>query len=61
MHKVGSGIRATDPNERWFHDIATIKPPRKSGIKVSKPVWHMIVDEATGMKMSPDFIQEKIR
>ena len=55
VHKESSRKRATEPNEIWDHDIATIKTPKKSGIKVSKPVLHMTVDEATGMKMSGSY------
>ena len=47
-----SGKQATELNKRWYCDIATIKSPKKSGIKVNKPVWHITVDEATCMNMS---------
>ena len=52
VYKESNGKRATEPNERWYHGIVTIKSTRKGGIKVNKPVWHIMVDEATGMKMS---------
>ena len=41
-----------ESNERWYHNITTIKTPKSSGIKVNKLVWHTTVDEATGMKIS---------
>ena len=33
-------------------DISTIKAPKKSEIKVSKPNWLMWIDERSGTKMS---------
>ena len=29
-----------------------LSKPKKSGIKVGRPVWHMAVDEFSGLKMS---------
>ena len=52
VHKESSGKRATDPNERWYHDIATMNSPKSSCIKVNKPVWYITVDKTTGMRMS---------
>ena len=52
VNKENTGIKITKPKERWFHDIATIKAPKKSGIKVGRSVWHMTVDEFSGLKMS---------
>lgn len=41
------------PNELWHHDISTIKVPKKvKGVVISKPVWHLTVDKATGLKVS---------
>lgn len=36
-NKDASAQRATKTNERWLHDIATIVPLKKSGIKVGRP------------------------
>ncbi len=43
---------AVDANERWSHDILTVKAPRGEGIAVTRPVWHIVVDKATGVKIS---------
>ena len=39
-------------NERVYHDLATVKAPSDVAEKVSKPVWQLLVDEATGLKFS---------
>ena len=41
--------KATLPNERLYHDLTTVKAPSDVEKKVNKPVWQIIVDEATGM------------
>ena len=48
--------KANVNNGRVYLDIATIKAP--PNVKVSKPNWHMIVDERTGLKTS-DFYPKK--
>ena len=50
--KESSSEKATEPNGRLFHDLATIKPPKKSDIEVSRPVWQILTDEYTGIKFS---------
>ena len=50
--KESSRKWATEPNRQWYYDIGTIKSPKSSGTKANKPVWHITVKEATGMKMS---------
>jgi hypothetical protein len=40
-------------NGQCFHNIATIKVPKKmEGITISKPNWHILIDEALGFKQS---------
>jgi hypothetical protein len=40
-------------NGQCFHDIATIKVLEKmEGIMISKPNWHILIDEALGFKQS---------
>ena len=51
-NKDASARKATKPNERWLHDIATIVPPKKSGITVARPQWHLLVDQYSGAKVS---------
>ena len=50
--KESEGEKATEPNGRVFQDLATVKAPEKSGIRVGRPNWQMIVDEHTEMKFS---------
>ena len=50
-HKT-AGSKAEKPNERLFHDLATVKPPPSLNMSIGKPVWQLLVDEATGMKFS---------
>ena len=52
VNKDASAKKAERPNERWSHDIATIKPPKRSGLTMRRPNWHILVDEFTGMKFS---------
>ena len=40
----------TIPNERVYHNLATVKAPIDVTEKVSKPVWQLFVNEATGLK-----------
>jgi hypothetical protein len=44
--------RAVAVNGRVYLDISTIKAPRKSKVKVTKPNWRLMVDEMTGLKTS---------
>ena len=44
--------RSTIPNERIYHDLATVKAPADVAEKVSKPNWHLIVDKETDMKFT---------
>ena len=44
--------RSAIPNERIYHGLATVKAPSDVAEKVSKPVWQLSVDEATGLKFS---------
>ncbi len=32
--------------------ISEVKAPKDKGITVTRPVWHIVVNEATGMKIS---------
>ncbi len=41
-----------EANEGWAYDISTVKAPREEGITVTRPVWHIVVDEAIGVKIS---------
>ena len=56
--KVGNSERATVPNERLSQDIATVKARQGIEMKVSKPQWQNVVDEATGM-IFPAFFKTK--
>ena len=44
-------------NERWSHSIATIKPPKKSGLPMAHLHWHILVDKFTGVKFSAFYQQ----
>ena len=44
--------KLTIPNERVYHDLATVKAPADVVEKVLKPNWQLFIDEATGMKFS---------
>ena len=57
-NKDASARKATAPNERWLHDIATIVPPKKSGIIVARPNWHLMVDQFSGAKISAFYIKK---
>ena len=46
------------PNERLSQDIATVKARQGIEMKVSKPQWQNVVDEATGM-IFPAFFKTK--
>ena len=46
---------AKESNERVYLDISTIKVPQNIKAKVSLPVWQIIVDEYSGMKISNFF------
>ena len=37
VNKDASAKKAERPNERWSHGIATIKPPKKSGLIMARP------------------------
>jgi len=37
---------------RYYMDIATVRKPDELNVTVSKPVWHIIVDERTQLKFS---------
>ena len=50
VNKDASAKKAERPNKRWSHDIATIKPPKKNGLTMRRPDWHILVDEFTGTK-----------
>ena len=50
--KESSSEKATEPNGRLFHDLATFKTPKKSEIEVSRPVCQILTDEYTGIKFS---------
>ncbi len=52
MPKESSGEKVKVPNGRWFHNIATVKATENLEILVTYPVCHMIVDKATGAKIS---------
>ena len=43
---------STKNGERVFLDIATVKKPSGTNIRVSKPNWRILVDERTGLKVS---------
>jgi len=49
---------ATENGERVFLDIATVKKPQGTNLRVTKPNWRIIVDERTGLKFS-DFYATK--
>ena len=51
---------STKNGERVFLDIATVKKPSGTNIRVSKPNWRILVDERTGLKVS-DFYATKDR
>ena len=44
-----------EPNERVHLDLATIKAPTKVNVKISLPVWRIIVDGRTGFKTTHFF------
>jgi len=50
--KKTEGTKAEKPNGRIFSDIATVKAPKSLKLVVARPQWHLMVDEATGMKFS---------
>ena len=45
VNKGASAKKAERPNERWSYNIATIKSPKKSGLTMRRPKWHILVDE----------------
>ena len=51
-------MKARKSNGRVGIDISTIKAPKKSTVKVTKPNWLMWIDERSGLKMS-SFHQNK--
>ncbi len=55
MNQVALSKKATVPNGRLYHALATVKAPKKSGILIVKPNWQIIVDEATCMKFASYF------
>jgi hypothetical protein len=48
--KVGTGSKATGPNERWYTDGSTLKPPE--GIAGTRTCWNIVVDEFTNLGIS---------
>ena len=52
VNKDASARKAERPNERWSHDIVTMKPPEKIGLMMRRPNWHILVDEYSGTKFS---------
>ena len=52
MTSESSGEKAKVPNVCLFHDISTVKVSESSEIMVMYPFWHIIVDEASGTKIS---------
>lgn len=50
--------RAKENNGCVYVDWVTIKSPKKYDVKISLPVWQIIVDEQTGFKTS-HFFQKK--
>ena len=48
----GGNTKARESNGRVGIDISTIKAPKKSEIRVSKPNWLMWIDERSGTKIS---------
>ena len=55
MNKGCSARRAAHPNKRWSYDIATIKPPKKSRLRVTRLNWHIMVEKYSGVKVSAFF------
>ena len=53
-----SAKKVERPNERWSHDITIIKPPKKSGLIMTCPNWHTLVNKFTRVKFSA-FYQQK--
>ena len=52
MPKESSNEKTNVPNGFWFRDITNVKVPQSLEIMVTYPVWHIIVDKATGTKIS---------
>ncbi len=52
MQKESSVEKGNEPNGQWFHNIDTVKETESSKIMETYLVWHMIVDKATGTKIS---------
>ncbi len=46
-------------NGRVGHDLAKIKAPEELQVTISKPNWHILVDEASGFKQS-NFLKPKV-
>ena len=59
VKKDASAKKAERTNERWSHNIATIKPPKKSGLTMARSNWHIIVNKYTGTKFLAFFLQKK--
>ncbi len=53
--KKNLGEKATKFNGRVGHDLAKIKAPEELKVTISKPNWHILVDEASGFKQSKFF------
>jgi hypothetical protein len=51
-------VRATKFGERFYSDFSTVKQ-LEDGPMVTKPNWHMIVDEATRLKISAFYDTKK--
>jgi hypothetical protein len=53
--KESLGEKTTIFNGRVGHDLAKIKAPEEIKATISKPNWHILVDEASGFKQSKFF------
>ena len=52
VNKNMSFKKAERPNKRWSHNIANIKPPKKSGLTMTHVNWHIRVNKFTRVKFS---------
>jgi hypothetical protein len=59
--KETSGMnKATEFNDRVFHDLSKIKVPEELGqIEIAKSNWHIAVDKALGYKRSAFFVTKR--
>ena len=58
VNKDTSAKKVEQPNKRWSHNIATIKPPTKSGLTMTRLNWHILVNKHTGTKFSAFYPQK---